>query len=359
LKYSQDRSQSLTVARAALRLIAKQPAALNPHTYAVWFEHAANRNASLSRAIETRLSAGIAIDTDEASWLYRTYVERHETAEQERIAAVLSAILHEIVRGARSAGADLGRLKETLEERQHELAGALEQMALRAVVSSLIGDTEEVRAATLDLLDRMDSNARELLSLRSRLIEAETDALVDPLTKLANRRGFEREVTALQKVDDGLAHCALLFIDIDHFKRLNDAYGHMLGDKVLCAIGELIRQSIKGRDLAARLGGEEFVVLLTATTMDGARAVAEQLRHAIARCIVRRKDGEALGKITVSIGIALADANESIAGLVERADEVMYAAKRGGRDRVAFARLTPEADAEDLLLASSAAQLRR
>jgi diguanylate cyclase len=189
--------------------------------------------------------------------------------------------------------------------------------------------------------------AQELLSLRSRLIEAEADALIDPLTKVANRRGFERAVAALQRTPAGLGHSALLFIDIDHFKRLNDAYGHMLGDKVLCAIGELILQSIKGRDVAARLGGEEFVVLLTATTLDGARTVAEQIRHAIARCTVRGRDGEALDKVTVSIGIALAAANDSIAGLVERADEVMYAAKRSGRDRVACAHSTPEADADD------------
>jgi diguanylate cyclase len=351
LKYTQDRNQSVATARTALSLIANQPAAFNPHSYAVWYEYAANMNASLARALETRLAAGISIDTEEASWLYRTYVERRETAEHERIAAVLSSILHEIVRGARCAGADLGRLKATLEQRQQELGGALEQMALRAVVSSLIGDAQEVRATTLDLMDRMDSNARELLSLRSRLIEAEADALVDPLTKLANRRGFEREVAALQRSRGSLAHCALLFIDIDHFKRMNDVYGHMLGDKVLSVIGELIRQSIKGRDLAARLGGEEFVVLLTATTMQGARAVGEQLRHAIARCAVRRKDGETLDKVTVSIGIALADADEPLATLVERADQVMYAAKRGGRDCVACA--TPEADTDDLSAASA------
>jgi diguanylate cyclase len=312
-------------------------------------------NASLSRAIETRLEAGIAIDTDEASWLYRTYVERHETAEHERLAAVLSSILHEIVRGARSAGADLGRLKAMLEQRQQELGGALEQMALRAVVSSLIGDTQEARSATMDLMDRMDHNARELLSLRSRLIEAEADALIDPLTKLANRRGFERDVAGLQRVRGSLDECALLFIDIDHFKRMNDAYGHMLGDKVLCAVGELIRQSIKGRDLAARLGGEEFVVLLTATTMSGARAVGEQIRQAIARCTVRRKDGEALDRVTVSVGIARAEANETIATLIERADQGMYAAKRRGRDCVACA----AADTDEQELAAAPAAVRR
>jgi diguanylate cyclase len=169
-------------------------------------------------------------------------------------------------------------------------------------------------------------------TLRARLTKAETDALVDPLTGLSNRRGFERDVQTLQEARGSLASCAVLFIDIDHFKSINDLHGHALGDCVLRTVGSLIREGIKGRDLAARLGGEEFVVLLTDTTIAGAWVVGEQLRDATARCCVRREDGLQIERVTMSIGVAMADVDEAVATLIERADAAMYRAKRNGRD---------------------------
>jgi diguanylate cyclase len=263
--------------------------------------------------------------------------------DQHHLADVLTAVLHEVVRGARRAGADLTHLKATLEQRQRELEAPLEQMALRAAVASLIGDTENVQVLTGELIERMERSAREVQSLRARLQQAETDALLDPLTGLANRRGFERDVASLQQARGSLASCAVLFIDIDHFKSINDLHGHALGDRVLREVAALIRESIKGRDIAARLGGEEFVVLLTDTTIAGAWVVGEQLRDATARCSLRRQDGQPIERVTMSIGVAMANVDEAVTTLVERADAAMYRAKRSGRDCITCDEAEPEA----------------
>src|SRR6185436_20002473 len=103
-------------------------------------------------------------------------------ATHQHVADILNAVLHEILRGARRAGADLTHLKATLEQRQQELEQPLEQMVLRAAVSSLIGDTEEVRTLTGDLIERMERSAREIQTLRTRLRQAETDEDTDALT---------------------------------------------------------------------------------------------------------------------------------------------------------------------------------
>src|SRR5262245_57208509 len=113
-----------------------------------------------------------------------------QATTQQHLADALTSVLHEVLRGARRAGADLAYLKATLEQRQRELAAPLEQMALRAAVSSLIGDTENVRVLTGELIDCMEGSARQVQALRARLMKAETEALLDPLTGLANRRGF-------------------------------------------------------------------------------------------------------------------------------------------------------------------------
>jgi diguanylate cyclase (GGDEF)-like protein len=89
----------------------------------------------------------------------------------------------------------------------------------------------------------------------SRIVQAETDALLDPLTRLANRRAFEREVQALQYRRASLAGCAVLFVDLDHFKCINDLYGHEVGDRVLCSVADLLRNNVGVTDTVARFGG--------------------------------------------------------------------------------------------------------
>jgi diguanylate cyclase len=136
----------------------------------------------------------------------------------------------------------------------------------------------------------------------------------------------------------GMANAALLLIDIDHFKGVNDTYGHLFGDKVLRAVAHVLQANIKGRDLVARMGGEEFAILFVQATASGALAVAEQIRTAVAQGRVRSVAGEDLtGAVTVSAGLAVSLSGDSLENLIERADSALYEAKRSGRNRVCVA----------------------
>ena len=136
----------------------------------------------------------------------------------------------------------------------------------------------------------------------------------------------------------GLLGSALLLADIDHFKVVNDTYGHVLGDKVIRAVAHVLRSSIKGRDVAARLGGEEFAILLPQTSLTGAAAVAEQIRGTVAQGRICRPDGnESIGQVTLSVGVAVAKPGDTLEALLERADAAMYTAKRAGRNRISVA----------------------
>ena len=166
----------------------------------------------------------------------------------------------------------------------------------------------------------------------------ETEALLDSLTGLKNRRGLERAVEDLLRDPPGLLGSALLLADIDHFKVVNDTYGHVLGDKVIRAVAHVLRSSIKGRDVAARLGGEEFAVLLPQTSITGAAAVAEQIRCTVAQGRICRPDGnESIGQVTLAVGVAVAKPGDTLESLLERADAAMYTAKRAGRNRISLA----------------------
>ncbi|MGH8327144.1 MAG: GGDEF domain-containing protein, partial [Steroidobacteraceae bacterium] len=178
----------------------------------------------------------------------------------------------------------------------------------------------------------------EVRELTQQLVQAQSEALLDPLTGLKNRRGFERVVQELATLDERLKGSALLLTDVDHFKHINDTHGHLLGDKVLRAIGHELHSNLKGRDLAARWGGDEFAVLLRQTTPTGAAILAEQLRTAVAGGRMQGGDGrEISGAVTLSIGVAVAGDQESFEALLARADRALYAAKRGGRNQVAVA----------------------
>jgi diguanylate cyclase len=126
-----------------------------------------------------------------------------------------------------------------------------------------------------------------------------------------------------------------LIIDIDHFKKFNDKYGHIVGDEVLKFVAKNIRKVVRGNDLVARIGGEEFAVILPETPLMGAVTVGENVRTSIARLKLERKGKtEKLETITVSIGAAQYQPGESLENFVNRADQALYSAKNAGRNRV-------------------------
>lgn len=124
-------------------------------------------------------------------------------------------------------------------------------------------------------------------------------------------------------------------IDIDHFKRFNDDFGHGVGDQVLRLIATTLRDRLRENDLPARYGGEELIAVLPGATLAVCEAVGERIRRSIAECrLTRRSTGETLPGVTVSIGIAQFRFGESITQLIERCDEALYLAKRTGRNRI-------------------------
>jgi diguanylate cyclase len=210
---------------------------------------------------------------------------------------------------------------------------------LRQIIQGLAGETRRMQQSNALLSERVESSHRDFAELKAQLASVQNEALIDPLTNLRNRRGFQLGVDeALAGRAGGLSGCAILMADIDHFKKVNDAHGHLLGDKVLQTVAQVLRTSIKGRDVAARFGGEEFAILLPDTPADGAVALAEQIRKTIAQGRFRRADREeTIGGVTISLGVAAYRPGESLEEWLARADRALYASKQHGRNRVTLA----------------------
>lgn len=177
---------------------------------------------------------------------------------------------------------------------------------------------EALVAARTEALYQANRALAEQVALAMRLSE------IDPLTQVANRRGFERQLQAewhrLQRHDHP---CALLMLDLDHFKRINDSLGHPAGDRVLVAVAEAVRQDLRDVDCFARWGGEEFIVLLPDTEAAAACALAERLRLDL-----RRIDAALPMQLTASFAVGEMRPDEDPVALVRRLDNALYLAKR-------------------------------
>lgn len=182
---------------------------------------------------------------------------------------------------------------------------------------------------------------KALIAVFQALQRSQETVLFDPLTGIGNRPHIEAKVrAAIEDFRRQSAEFGILFIDIDHFKDFNDRYGHLVGDKVLRAAANALRQNLRGSDSCGRWGGEEFIVLVHNLDRAGLEKVAEKLRQVVAGTAVREKDAELC--VTVSVGASLARAGDTLESLLERADRLMYESKRLGRNRVS---VDPEGEA--------------
>jgi diguanylate cyclase (GGDEF)-like protein len=159
--------------------------------------------------------------------------------------------------------------------------------------------------------------------------------LTDPLTHVANRRALNARLTEeLSRVQRYGVSVALVMIDIDHFKHLNDASGHLAGDEVLQQVASILSKELRRVDLIARYGGEEFAIVLPSTTKAEAVAVAQKLRALVAALDSPYAAKQPLGRLTISLGVAASDDSAEFAKLIDCADSALYASKRGGRNHV-------------------------
>jgi diguanylate cyclase len=207
---------------------------------------------------------------------------------------------------------------------------------VRKVIVDLISENKKVQSEAASLKQNLEQSRTQIEELRSNLAEAQVLVLVDPLTSLSNRRWLDnnlsKEISEAKAQQKGLC---LVMTDIDHFKRINDSFGHQVGDDVLQRFASLLTKNIKGRDSAVRYGGEEFAIVLPQTKLDGATQLAEQVRRELeAKKWVMSKSGQQIGKITASFGVTELRNGESSADLIGRADANLYEAKRTGRNKV-------------------------
>ncbi|MFF7063998.1 diguanylate cyclase [Pseudomonas sp. NPDC008258] len=252
-------------------------------------------------------------------------------ADNSTAARELDTQLREHVDGLQSSvqgAADVDSLKHILDNRLEGLLVTMDEHKHERDRRE-----QELAGRLQGLSERVANMEHEALGYREHLEEQRQKALLDPLTGLPNRAAWservEREILEWQ--ENG-GHLAMAILDLDHFKRINDSYGHLAGDKVLKIVADQLRKRLRGRDFIARFGGEEFVLLLPQTSPAAAAQVAEVLRATVEACPFHFKGERVV--ITTSIGVGAFRSGERGDQVLKRADAALYRAKELGRNRV-------------------------
>ncbi|MFC0632786.1 GGDEF domain-containing protein [Brevundimonas balnearis] len=312
-----------------------------PLNFELWLHYLGAPDSPLGAEMKRLIEEHEPFTESVAERLAAEFLPRGRLSEEIRDAgAVLNRELSTVSQAIASAQESQRAYGQTLAEASDKFIPDAEPVALKAVVDGLSSATAKVREENAVLERRLEASVKEVSRLREHLEQVRRDALTDALTGLANRKAFDEALdAACDEQDETGAPMTLAVIDIDHFKRFNDTWGHQTGDQVLRYVASVLARIGRTPRVAARYGGEEFAVIFPGELSGMVEAELNAAREEIAsRQLRRRSTNDELGAITVSAGIAQRLPGESAQSLIDRADSALYASKRAGRNRVTNAR---------------------
>lgn len=338
MKFAENTGQAAEYLRQAIPLMVKHNIPPNPLNYALWYTYVSNRVPELNQELDKTLTTYGTCPNLVGEQMFRQHMIKDEVDSAENVQAGLIALVNDLHEHASVTAEETKNYSDTLQDSLEALqADGGPALPLESIIQTLARKTQDISDSTQRFQTRIDDAQSEIESLKAELEKTRQDARVDPLTGLFNRRVFETELgTLLYSGNAGAV--TLVMVDVDHFKKFNDTYGHLMGDKVLQYVGKLLRDFCPEPMLAVRYGGEEFAVIMPAQTASKSAELANALREKIqAIRIKQKKSGEVISSITASFGVAESRQEDSISTLIERADKALYSAKEGGRNRVKIA----------------------
>ena len=307
-----------------------------PPNFELWYTYASGNNKELNRAIEARMRDNTLTNTSVRK-IYDEFLSPDRFLRRvHKVSETLCGEASQLSQVIEQAADTAGGYGENLSAAARRLNSPHGHQALDEIAVALVQSTQEMVKTNALLHAQLKASETQIRQLQTSLEVLQTESVSDPLTSTLNRNAFEwtfaRLIGAAETADDPIC---LLLVDVDQFKSFNDRYGHQIGDDVLRLVARALKQSIRQGDVVGRLGGDEFAVILPRTPIAGATSLAEEIRQAVTdKQLVRRVTGEKLGHLSISIGVAEFTRGLVPEDVIQRADTALYAAKRGGRDRV-------------------------
>jgi len=323
--------------KKAVPLMMKYKVATTPLNYSLWYSYVANDIPELNVKLDNLIAHHNVCPPVQAESLYREFVADKTESSTWELRQSIEKMLLELDQTLLDTGSDTDKFQASFDKtfvdihRAEDAGYSVDEVV--GLLKKLESDSKNMQRSTQFFSNSLAFARTEIASLKAQLKKSQKQALYDSLTGLLNRAAFDAEVSLyLSKDNQGLC---LIMADIDHFKNFNDQWGHLLGDQVLKSVGRKLNDSMRDGATVYRFGGEEFVILLPNSSLRIARHFAETLRKTIEKLTLKdKRTAQMIKNITASFGVAEFTKGDSLSGLIARADEHLYQAKRLGRNRV-------------------------
>jgi len=325
--------------RMAAQSLKQNKLTLNAINFCLFYAHATGHNQQLNKRLDDLLANDKQLSEETAISLVKEHLCPDQPDKLEKLGQDFLLIMTEMMSSLVKLAEKTSHSSHKMEECVDQLSGIHRLETALPIIQTVITETRQLSDQTMSLHADLNTARAQINTLHDQITIAQQEASIDVLTGLLNRRGLSQILESFFDNDErqSLQLC-LILADIDHFKNINDRYGHLTGDKVLSRIGRILVQQIKGSDSAIRYGGEEFIILLPETKLSNALIVAENIRKNIEKIILKRpRTQEIIGNISISLGVASLQEDESIETLIDRADQALYKAKNNGRNQTVIA----------------------
>jgi diguanylate cyclase len=331
-----NKLQAKLLRDSTLKNIDKHQLIAHPDNYRLWFEYATGSIDALSADIDKMVSQQQLINEKICQQLFIQHVASNDQRSVDDTRIAISSMLNVMVDHLKDWDISSSSFCDSLNSCIKRLDNNPDIDEVKNIVTTVTAEAIKIRDSSLNIKSTLHNLSDEISALRQDVDRLGGEALTDALTQTMNRRGFDAALKdATERAQTDNSQCALIVGDIDDFKLINDNFGHQVGDKILKYIAATLSKHIRGGDTLARYGGEEFVIILPYTSFVGAMQVAENLRAAIsARQLTTGSNGKIIGRLTISIGVSCYQSSEALEDFFERADQLMYQAKRNGKDQV-------------------------
>ncbi len=334
--YAEDTDKAAEYLRMALPLMSQHGAPVNPTNYAIWYEYVSGNNKGLNELLDKQIMAKNAITPNFCQKLYEDYVLSGSPEKYERVGSNLKTLVDKTILEIKSTSQKASTCNNHFTDETNKLTTTKTTEDVKLVVDAIMSETKQLAQLSQDLQLKLTETNDEVERLRSELETMKETADTDSLTGILNRRAFDQIVHALfYTKTDKPVETYFVLIDLDHFKRVNDKHGHLIGDKILRYTATLLKQFVRENDTVARYSGDKMAMLLLNSTETRAKQVANQTCDALSKSRLQRKDnGEPIGQVTASVGISKLRNDDNVDSFLHRAESALQQAKEKGHNRV-------------------------
>lgn len=332
--YTQSKAEADVLFDQIETAFAQHQVSPTPINFLVWYEYFLGQDTQL----KAMLDAGIQHNGYTNVLGVRIYESllKDKQADTSELEQAFRKFLERMISRLMDWTKGMEKHTQALDTYIHDLTtrGDIDAQTLASLTHNVLATTRSIVSSQSDMQQELIIATTKIQALQKELVEARNESMTDTLTQLPNRRAFDLRVEQSMQATKQRDQLCLILFDIDFFKKFNDAYGHLIGDAVLRFIAGVVQKAIEPSQLLARIGGEEFAVLIQHASLAQAQQLAERIRIKVANSQLKRKDtGETINNIHVSLGVSSYKPGETWEEWYHRTDKALYQSKQQGRNR--------------------------